>query len=582
MVNQWRTLFLTLLLVLLWIGTAVAVTVQAVADRERIGSGESLQLQLRVDGSPDGEPDLAPLQKDWDILSRSQSSQMQIVNSSFSRSTVYSLTLMPKRQGSLTIPSVCFAKDCSLPLSIEVLQSSAVSNPAGEQLLLETDINPQKIVMQGQLLLKVRLLRRVDLLNGQLSEPVPSGVEAQVKKLGDDRSYELRRNGLLYQVIERDYAIFPQESGQLRIPPLQFDGTIASGNSRFDAFTRQGQRVRRTSQPLRVEVTPLPEDLGRRPWLPATNVELQDDWQQQPPKLVVGEPATRTLRLIANGLPAVQLPELKPGVPAGFKSYPDQPSREDQVVSSGIKGTLVLKTALVPTRSGRFNLPAVDLDWWDVSTGTWSHAHLPAIDLDVAPAAGTSSPPPADLSTSGAEATVETSPGITPSASSEGLPLNGAAWFWPWLSLGLAVGWILTLLLLLRLWRCYRAVVYPEMVNVDRVDRELTEKSARKTVVRAAQRHDPRATRQALLAWSQLVFATVPGDAYNQLLKTVEPALRTELERLDRCLYGRFDSADWNGEKLAEEISSWNLGTGNQVDVELPDLYPGDSASRNE
>lgn len=143
MVTKWRSYILTLLF-FLFLGTAAAVTVQAVADRDRIGAGESLQLQLRVDGSPDGEPELASLQKDWEILSRSQSSQMQIINSSFSRSIVYSLTLMPKSKGSLTIPAVCFDQDCSLPLTIEVAENSSVANPAGEQLLLETEIAPQK------------------------------------------------------------------------------------------------------------------------------------------------------------------------------------------------------------------------------------------------------------------------------------------------------------------------------------------------------------------------------------------------------------------------------------------------------
>ncbi len=568
MVTRWRSFILALLFVFFLGGTAAAVTVQAVADRDRIGVGESLQLQLRVDGSPDSEPELTPLQKDWEILSRSQSSQMQIINSSFSRSIVYSLTLMPKSKGSLTIPAVCFDQDCSLPLTIEVAESSSVANPVGEPLLLETEIAPQKSVVQGQLLLKVRLLRRVDLYNGQLSEPQPSGVDALVKKLGDDRSYELRRDGLLYQVIERDYAIFPQGEGLLQISPLQFDGTIAGGNSRFDPLARQGQRVRRTSQPLQVEVTPLPKDLGRRPWLPAMSVTIEDDWQQQEPKLVVGEPVTRTLRLIANGFPASQLPELKLGVPDGFKSYPDQPSREDQLSKSGVKGVLVQKTALVPTRPGRYQLPAIDLDWWNIVTGVWQRAHLDAVTINVAPPAGTSPASPA-LSVPAREtatAADKPSPDATPAATT--VAGGSSAGFWPWITLGLAIGWLLTLLLLWRL--CRRSKPSGEQSSSSAL--QPTEKSARKGVVQAARSGDPRATRQALLAWSQILWPGEKGRGFEQLRKTADPALLKELEALDLALYGRAGSV-WDGDKLAEMISRWQLVSTSTSATELPDLY---------
>jgi hypothetical protein len=568
MVTKWRSYILTLLFFLFLGGTAAAVTVQAVADRDRIGAGESLQLQLRVDGSPDGEPELASLQKDWEILSRSQSSQMQIINSSFSRSIVYSLTLMPKSKGSLTIPAVCFDQDCSLPLTIEVAENSSVANPAGEQLLLETEIAPQKSVVQGQLLLKVRLLRRVDLYNGQLSEPQPRGVEAVVKKLGDDRSYELRRDGLLYQVIERDYAIFPQGGGRLRIPPLQFDGTIAGGNSRFDPLARQGQRVRRASEPLQVEVTPLPKDLGRRPWLPAMSVTIEDDWQQQKPKFVVGEPVTRTLRLTANGFPAAQLPELKPGVPDGFKSYPDQPSREDHLSNSGIKGVLVQKTALVPTRPGRYQLPAVDLDWWNIVTGVWQQAHLDAVTIDVAPAAGT---PPLSASssapTSGTATGVDNrSPVATPAATA--VARSPSAGFWPWVTLCLAIGWLLTLLMLWRLWR--RSKPSGEQSSPDL---QPSEKSARKGVVQAARSGDPRATRQALRVWSQILWPGEQGRGCEPLHQAADPALLEELEALDLTLYGRAGS-DWAGDNLAEMIADWQPVSTTVRATELPDLYP--------
>ena len=354
MVNKLRIFSLLFLIWAFWVSTAMAITVQAVADRDRVAAGESLQLELRVTGHPDEDPDLSPLQRDWDILSRSQSSQIQIINSSISRSVVYNLTLMPKQTGTVTIPAVCFGSDCTIPLPIEVASTSSAGKVIGAPLLLEADITPQTVIAQEQLLLKIRLLRRIDLIDGQLTEPQPGGVAAVIKQLGDAHNYETRRNGQIYKVIERDYAIFPQGSGTLQIPSLQFNGTVADGASRFDPFSRQGQRVRRMTQPLQVKVLPLPADLGQRSWIPATTLKLQDDWQERVPQFVVGEPVTRTLRLSAGGVLAAQLPLLQLNLPPGFKSYPDQPRREDQLSRGGVTGILEQKIALVPTHPGQY------------------------------------------------------------------------------------------------------------------------------------------------------------------------------------------------------------------------------------
>lgn len=549
----------------------MAISVQAVADRDRIAAGESLQLELRVDGHPDEEPDLSSLQKNWDILSRSQSSQMQIVNGNFSRSIVYRLTLMPKTQGMVTIPAVCFGSDCTIPLPINVATSFSPDNGTAASLLLESEVSPEKIVTQGQLLLKVRLLRRLELLDGQLNEPQPSGVAAVVKKLGDDRSYETRRNGLLYKVIERDYAVFPQGSGILTIPALQFDGTVANGTSRFDPFGRQGQRVRRTSSPLQVEVQPLPADLGSRPWIPATALTLQDSWQQQLPHFVVGEPATRTLSLRASGVPAAQLPELQPALPDEFKSYPDQPSRTDQLTNSGIVGILEQKIALVPTQPGHYQLPAVELDWWDITVGKWRHIHLAALPVDVAPAENSragNSPVPTKKNPEGLTPPLKKatpSPAEVPSGVIPVVPQQNS--FWPWLSLLLALGWLVSVLVLLR-WR--RSLV---MTAIKKPVDQLDEKTARQAVLQAAGMNDSAATRQALRQWSQALFPGLGTGAYEQFYVEAAPALQQELTILDRSLYGNSEEL-WRGEGLARMIAAWQGEKEKTESFTLPDLYP--------
>ncbi len=430
---------------------------------------------------------------------------------------------------------------------------------------------------QGQLLFKVRLSIRGGLPAGQLSEPQPTGVEVLIKKLTDIRKYDKGDNGLVYQVFERDYAIFPQESGQLLIPALQFDGVIAGGRTRLDPFARQGMQVRRTSQPLQVEVTPLPEDLEQRPWIPSSGVVLQDDWQKQRPKLVVGEPVTRTLRLTADGVQSALLPGLKPEAPDEFKVYPDQPRRKDQLAASGTRAVMEQKIALIPTRAGRFQLPAFDLDWWDITTGRWQKAHLDALELDVAPAARTAvAPPPAPVATPSPQTpqvqAVEPTLGKLPVEAPVPVPpvvkiTEDKSGFWPLLSLVLALSWLLTLVLFWRARRRKKRAAETGSVAV-RSD----EKTARSDLVRAAEKNDPQTTRQALIRWSRTLWPDAGAAAYELLFENADAGLRHELEYLDQSLYGSADHA-WEGSRLAIEIAAWKQPAAKKI-AALPDLYP--------
>ncbi len=261
-------LFNSLLILALVLSPVVSLAAQleAVPDRTRVGLEESFTLELRASGSLDGDPDLSVLDKDFELLGRSQSSQVQIVNTDISRTTTWSLSLLARSAGRKTIPAICVGDDCSKPVIIDVLPDGQSSNgAAGESdLFLEVSAVPDKLWVQSQLLYKVRILTRLNFLQASLSEPEPSGVEAVVQKLGEDRNYETERNGLRYRVIERSYAIFPQQSGRLTIPEIRFGAQVAEGGRRgFDPFNQRARQLRRHSQEIKIEVLPATDAKGR-------------------------------------------------------------------------------------------------------------------------------------------------------------------------------------------------------------------------------------------------------------------------------------------------------------------------------
>ena len=57
-------------------------------------------------------------------------------------------------------------------------------------------------------------------------EPEATGLETLVEVASEEKNYESLLNGKPYNVIERVYAFFPQESGELQISPARFEARI--------------------------------------------------------------------------------------------------------------------------------------------------------------------------------------------------------------------------------------------------------------------------------------------------------------------------------------------------------------------
>lgn len=562
-------LFNSLLIVTLLLSpvASLAAQLEAVLDRTRVGLEESFSMELRASGSVDGDPDLSVLDKDFELLGRSQSSQVQIVNTDISRTTTWSLSLLARSAGRKTIPAICVEDDCSKPVIIDVLPAGQNSNgAAGESdLLLEVSAVPDKVWVQSQLLYKVRILTRLNFLQASLSEPEPSGVEAVVQKLGDDRNYETERDGLRYRVIERSYAIFPQQSGSLAIPAIRFGAQIAEpGRRGYDPFNQRTRQIRKHSKEINIEVLPAPDAKGRS-WLPANNLGLEDDWQQ-PPQLTVGEPATRTIILRASGLPSAQLPPITVEIPEGVRSYPDQPNREDQFNENGMLGILQQKLALVPTQPGTLRLPEIKVDWWDLREERWRQTVLPAIELEVLPATdqpvAVASPPAEQLSTPKVEEQLQAVEPLTLETTESG--------FWLWLSLILGCGWLLTLLLIAK----DKFTRGRDKNQQEQKEEPPSRKVAYRELQHALKSGDQARVRCALIVWGVALFPEQqPGNLEALAVVCGEP-LQQQLEDFSRSLYSR-ESESWDSDGLLRVVEQVERerNAGKKGD-NLPPLYP--------
>lgn len=550
-----------ILLLSLCVGSIHAATIRAHVDRNPVTVNESFVLTFDVQGEVDGEADFSPLESLFDILNRSQGSQIQIINGRMKRTSQMQLTLMARDVGSYTIPAISFGKDRSNSLSLVVRAATADASDQASPILLEAELTPEKAYLQAQLVYTVRLLRSVTLRSGSLSEPRVSGVEAMVEKLGDDRSFETLRNGVRYVVVERSFAIFPQQSGTLTVEPSVFQGQIIEG-SRF-SFNETVRTKRVTSQAFSVDVQPIPA-AAQRPWLPGLDLQLVEEWAQDPPRFRVGEPLTRTLTLTASGIAAAQLPSLAGTLPDGLKQYSDQPLVRNQTGVDGLTGIRQEKIAIVPSRAGHFELPAVEIPWWNTQTGQQQVARIAARSIEVVAVAGDVSTPPLAVEPRGGG----------PDAQPAGIERRArVAGFWPWLSLLFVLGWLATAVLWWRHSRKREPAAEPQLPQREPDDRP---SKAFRDFERACQGNDAGACKTRLLSLAKSRWPDQPPASLGALASRVDSAFADAIDTLNRALYSQ-DSLDWDGARLLREAEHWFKSkpvSGASQKSPIPPLHP--------
>jgi hypothetical protein len=298
---------------------------------------------------------------------------------------------------------------------------------------------------------------------------------------------------------------------------------------------------------VKIDVKGVPAGISATPWLPASKLQLQEEWSTNPPTFTVGEPVTRTLAIIADGLTAAQLPNLKVALPDGLKAYPDQPTLNDTIDNHGVTGVRQQKIALIPTRPGTLVLPALSLSWWNTDSQQLEVARLPQRRIDVQPAAqsaATTTAPPSPAAAPTAqmeEATATTSE----TGQADINTVTGPAGWWPWLSLALGGGWLVTLVI----WGYQRRQSGRQAVTVSD-DSHASLATSEQSLKKACEANDPHAARTALLDWAAARWPLRGPTSLTVLARRCPPSLATALEALDRQLYAPQESGQWRGAEL--------------------------------
>jgi hypothetical protein len=538
-------------------GVAAAAVVASI-DRDEIELNESFTLKVTVDAEIDTIPDVSALEEDFQILSTSQLSNTTIINNQISRSRTWTYMLMPNRDGELTIPPIVVGSEQSLPLQVSVKPQADVL-PGEADIFVTSEVDYTESYVQAQILYTVKVYRAVATRQPRLSDLGVDGVEVLSEVAGEERTYDSILNGKAYNVVERVYALFPQESGELTIAPARFEARVL----RDGRIT--GRKVFE-SDPISIKINPIPPPPADQPnaaWLPAKSVELTQEWSRSPDNLPAGEPVTRHIRITALGQLQTQIPVIEPAVSDSIKIYPDKPELRSVAVPKGILASRTDQYAMIGISAGTVNLPEVKLPWWNIDTGAWEVASLPGTTMNILPSANAlpAPLPVAEISDDVVEGTVET--------------VVVQSKVWQQVSIGLAALWFVTVFAWWLSSRPARKSREPEEPPLHKQQAKFL-KAARK----AALDTDAAGVKESLLSWGRLQWPVGAPRSIGELAMRVSDPLAKELRVLCNSSYGPH-SVPWDGERLAKALRSFAVLSderdANDAD-ELPPLMPGRAA----
>ncbi len=562
-----------LLMIVLLLGVlsqAQAQEINASLDRDTIFLGESALLRIDlVNPANDSRPDYTTLREQFNVLDTGTNSSLEMTNGRRRLVVQHNVLLEPKEAGQLVLPPIKVGNLITQAITLSVLERPAGTQSTDQDVFVELEATPLDPYVHSQVRLTVRLFHAPPITEGALNnDPWPAGLV--VERVGEDKTTTRMIDGKRYRVVERRFALFPERSGVIELPPVSFRGRVADpGGSNASLFSR-GRRVSVASDTLSLTVRPQATAFDGDLWLPAAELSVTESWPNGEPEFVQGEPITRNLQLRARGLLSTQLPELALPEVSGIKVYPDQPSSKTRSTPNGWADAIREQTyALVPTQSGVMTLPEIRIPWWDVQANEQRVAVIAARQIEVAPGQSAALAP---------NLLPELGQSDTAQSGFQGQTGSAGGGIWPAVSAFLALLWLATALAWWRAKHAAHSLAVEEKPLAD-ARREASARQILDRIRSACEASDAKSAGEAILGLARLQSGQPVNSLRHAARLATQEGVGEHLLALDRVMYGQ-DEQRWDGEGFMAILSTIKFQAPpaeaagrNQQNSRLPPLY---------
>ncbi len=384
----------TLLLVAVSFGTTVKVSV----DRDKITEGDSITLTVSVEGGSEAPAtEISVLDNDFRIVSGpNQSTSMQWINGQLSSSSSLSWTLLPRRKGAITIPSlnisVAGKKYRSNPINITVYENNAGTNfnsskakiPASKY-FIEAQIDNDNPYRGEQVTVSYVLYTSVELTGFDVQD-MPSFQGFWKDEIYSPRNLQLhdvRRNGKRYRAATvKKLALFPTRSGEVTIEPMTAVVSVQVRDNNYNwSFFSRSKSYTIASNSIDLKVRPLPVNQGAKSasvgnWSIKSRISSTDIKQDDAVTLTISIKGTGNLQ-------SVDIDDIR--FPAELEVFDPDIKVNQNTKGDKISGSKVIEYVLIPRESGNITIQPVTITYFDVKKEKWVTHKTRPITLKVAP-----------------------------------------------------------------------------------------------------------------------------------------------------------------------------------------------------
>lgn len=379
-------------------------------DKTALTTNDSINVTVTVNGLANTpQPQLPNLEKFNLIFGPSISTRTSIVNGVVSVSRGFTYVLKPMVVGKLTIGAFTLEHDGATYRSNEItvdvldksasrqLQNNADAANLNKKIFVELVTDKKEAYIYEQVVLTFRLYYQKGLPVADLEYVEPDTRNFIKENMGKQKQYEVVRNGIIYNVIELNMAIFPVVSGELKILPAKALCNIIVKSRRklsnnvftdsfFDDFFVGDQKkypVHRVTDAITMPVKPLPE-AGKPSDFKGTVGKFALDVEAKPAKLNVGDPVTLTINVTGAGnIQTISEPVLQHFSEKDFKVYPSETETVITSRKNGIKGKRSFSKVIEPRNVDVSQTPAVSFSFFDPESGKYKTVVSGPVAIDV-------------------------------------------------------------------------------------------------------------------------------------------------------------------------------------------------------
>lgn len=275
---------------------------------------------------------------------------------------------------------------------------SAMSNRiTGNTLFMKVSANKRRVHEQEPILLTYKVYTLVNLtsLNGKM--PDLKSFYTREVPLPQQKSFHVETlNGRPYRTVTwQQYVMFPQTTGRLEIPSLDYEGMVMLENrdvDPFEAFFNGGSGYTEVKKIIKapgltITVDPLPArptnfSGGVGTFSLSASLDKQEVKANDPVTMRIVVSGVGNMKLIKQ--PAVELPK-------DFDQYDAKITDKTKLSTNGIEGSMIYDILIVPRHQGNYELKPIEFVYFDTKTGSYKTLRSQPFTLKVAKGSGSSS-----------------------------------------------------------------------------------------------------------------------------------------------------------------------------------------------